>query len=167
MATYYLSQYGLKQLNEEIKQAKEKSKEILKKKAEAFSGDTNSWHDNAAFDEAVRLEYNINADIENLINIRNNAIIVGKHYNADMVDIDDTVYISLNNQPFRVKLTGNYLLSIDDEEEDLISTTLNSPIGSTIYKRKVGEKLSYAVDKRVFNVTINDIVKSSTHELNV
>lgn len=50
-------------------------------------------------------------------------------------------------------LTGDINSNIDDN-----SITLNSPLGSAIYGKKVGDKVSYKVGDNTYNVEILGIV---------
>lgn len=134
---------GFGQIDELINTEKEKLKEAVRAKAAAFQNDTNSWHDNAAYDDALEKENGAIMEINRLIDIKNTIEIISKHDDGSAVDIGDVVTIELDNEEiFDVILTGKFLANSKNGE-----ITLNSPIGQSIYKKKVG-----------------DIVKFKTHD---
>ena len=130
---------GLDQIDELLTIEKNKLREAAKQKAVAFQNDTNSWHDNAAYDAALERENESIEEINRLIDIKMTVEVISKHNIPNQIDIGDTVTVEMNGDDvFDVKLTGKFLANSKDGE-----VTLNSPIGNAIYKKQVGNIVSY------------------------
>lgn len=128
---------GFKQIDELIENAKERLRAAVKAKAIAFQEDTNTWHDNAAYDDALEKENSAIIEINRLIDVKNAVEIISKHNDANLIDIGDTVTIEMNgNDVFDVILTGKYLADAKNGE-----VTLNSPIGEAIFKKKANDEV--------------------------
>ena len=135
----FVDKIGFDQIDELLIAEKDKLKEVTKQKAEAFQNDTNTWHDNAAYDAALERENECYAEINRLIDFKLKAQIVEKHHIPDMVDIGDKVTIKMDDDEiFEVALTGKF--AADNRNGEI---TLNSPLGESIYKKMVNEKIKY------------------------
>ncbi len=132
----FVDENGFKQIDELIEKEKNRLRSAVKAKAIAFQDDTNSWHDNAAYDDALEKENGAIMEINRLIDTKNNIEIIKQHNNPNLIDIGDIVTIEMNEDDvFDVILTGKYLADSKNRE-----ITLNSPLGNTIYKKKVGDE---------------------------
>lgn len=155
-----LDKHGLKQLQDEIARVSEKLSDAKKRKGESFANDTNSWHDNFEYDQANRDVIMITRSLADLNVTLREVEIIEKHHIADAVDIGDivTIFDIKNNDEFKLKLNADYEqpLSLDDEIE---TASVNSPIGSAIYKKQKGDKVSYLVGDRTFDIVIKSIEK--------
>lgn len=116
------------------------------------------WHDNFAYDEAMRQERFIVSKINDMINdIPFLKIIDDEEYIDDKVNINDTIEVLIKYADDDIeneilKLTGKYSLCNDDTS--IREVSLNSPIGKAIYKQKIGEKIYYEVRKNRIEVSI-------------
>ncbi len=130
---------GLEQIDELINIEKNKLREAVKQKAIAFQNDTNAWHDNAAYDAALERENEAIEEINRLIDIKMTVEVISKHNIPEQIDIGDIVTVEMNNDEiFDVVLTGKFQANSKDSE-----VTLNSPIGEAIYKKQIGDTISY------------------------
>lgn len=152
----FVDKLGFEQIDSLILQEKDKLKAAVRQKAEAYQNDTNSWHDNAAYDAALEKENESIEEINRLIDIKMSAEIVEKHNIKDAVDLDDIVEVVMDDDDvFEVTLTGKFLADSKNGE-----VTLNSPLGKCIYKKCVGDKLSYtAHSNHKCNIEILSIKK--------
>lgn len=66
----FVDEEGFKQIDKLIEKEKERLKHAVKAKAEAFQNDTNSWHDNAAYDDAIEKETGSIMEINRLIDAK-------------------------------------------------------------------------------------------------
>lgn len=149
---------GYDQFNKELDRLEEISRSNSALGSEVYRdavGD--GWHDNFAFEEAMRESRTIAKRIEDLLNKRKYLKIVDDEVKDEkLVNIGDTVCIELKYSEDDIEkeiitLTGNYLPNIEDEINEI---SLNSPLGKALYKSEIGSSTSYFVnDKEVF-VTI-------------
>lgn len=137
----FVDENGFKQIDELIENEKNRLRSAVKAKAAAFQNDTNSWHDNAAYEDALEKETGAIMEINRLIDTKNEIEIIHKHNNPTLIDIGDVVTIEMNGDDvFDVILTGKYLANSKIGE-----ITLNSPIGNAIYKKKVGDEIDISI----------------------
>lgn len=126
----------------------------------AYQNDTNTWHDNASYDAALEFENACIDEINRLIDIKLTAQMVSKHYDPNLIDIGDVVTLRKNGEEcFDVKLTGKYRADLKNDE-----ITMNSPIGSIILKKKIGEKISFILYNEKFIIEIINIKKEEKYE---
>lgn len=114
------------------------------------------WHDNPAYEEAMRRGRMIEDNIQKMLYEQNNLKIVSNgEKKKDIVDVGDILiarlkYSDNSEDVERIKLTGKYM-----PNTDLNEISLNSPIGKAIYKKKIGDICSYSVN----GVTISIIIQ--------
>ena len=101
------------------------------------------------------------AEIDRLYEKLERIEIVEKTDDENVVDIDDQVTIEVNffgeREICTVVLTAGEIRLFDEGCQNKIS--INSPMGSAIYKKKVGDITSYKVKKNEFEVRILKKVK--------
>ena len=128
---------GFNQIDELIEKEKDRLRSAVKAKAIAFQNDTNTWHDNAVYDDALEKETGAIMEINRLIDIKNKIEIIHKHNDPTLIDIGDVITIEMNGDDvFDIILTGKYLANSKIGE-----ITLNSPMGNAIYKKKIGDEV--------------------------
>ena len=128
---------GFNQIDELIEKEKDRLRSAVRAKAIAFQDDTNTWHDNAVYDDALEKENGAIMEINRLIDIKNKIEIIHKHNDPTLIDIGDVITIEMNGDDvFDVILTGKYLANSKIGE-----ITLNSPMGNAIYKKKIGDEV--------------------------
>ena len=130
---------GFNQIDELIEKEKDKLRSAVRAKAIAFQDDTNTWHDNAAYDDALEKENGAIMEINRLIDIKNKIEIIHKHNDPTLIDIGGVITVEMNGDDvFDVILTGKYLANLKIWE-----ITLNSPMGMLYIKRKLEMKLIF------------------------
>lgn len=113
------------------------------------------WHDNPAYEEAMRISRMIDDDIQKMLDNQKYLKIVKKgNFDKNMVDIGDVlnvkmIYSDNEEEVETIKLTGKYIPNFDFNE-----ISLNSPLGQAIYKKKIGEMCSYSVNGATISVII-------------
>lgn len=113
------------------------------------------WHDNFSFEALMEDGRKLNYQLNQMNNDKRKLKIINdKHING-LVNIGDTIEIKFiydddDYELDSIKLTGNYL-PVDNE------ITLNSPLGKTIYKKKIGSKLEYKVNDNIIKIEIKKI----------
>ena len=156
MSKIYLDKLGYENYLKSLEDIKKEIDDNAKLMSLYVSDDAygDGWHDNFAYEDAMRKEAELFQKYNKKKSMLKDIVIVDKKSNGTVslnmkVELlfidDDTVekYI----------LTGDINSNIDDN-----SITLNSPLGSAIYGKKVGDKVSYKVGDNTYNVEILGIV---------
>ena len=156
MSKIYLDKVGYENYLKSLEDIKKEIDENAKLMSLYVSDDAygDGWHDNFAYEETMRKEAELFQKYNKKKSMLKDIVIVDKESNGTVslntkVELlfieDDTIeeYI----------LTGDINSNIDDN-----SITINSPLGSAIYGKKVGDKVSYKVGDNTYNVEILNIV---------
>ena len=114
------------------------------------------WHDNFAYEEAMREERSVAQKIKNMLDLEKHLKIVNDKKYKDKVNIGDVVellftYNDGSSEREIVKLTGKYM---PNEDGLVLEISLNSPLGKVIYKKKIGDEVCYQVHGNLINVKI-------------
>lgn len=113
------------------------------------------WHDNFAYEDAMRKEKMIQSKINEMILQKDKLKLVEDgDYDENAVCINDIIAVSIiydddDSELEIIKLTGKYLPNEQKNE-----VTLNSPIGKALYRKKVGSTNSYKVNNKELKVYI-------------
>ncbi len=152
----FLDQRGVEQLKQEIRKKELELLNAKKEKGESFVNDTNSWHDNFAFEQAKLRVDSLSYDIFKLNEDMKNVKIIEPHNDKGKVDINDVVIFYNYNieEEEKVFLSAEYTIEL--EKNGIEVATINSVLGQAIYKKGRGEKASFKVGDRVFNIKIID-----------
>lgn len=148
----YVDEAGYQAYLAEIEGLKEKLNQNNKNKASAYNSAVgDGWHDNFDFEEAKREELKIVGLIQKRLDDLKNVVIL-EEVPESVIKIGDivTVRLSMTNEEeeFDFKLVG----SLNTKNEDEIA--INSPMGRAVYKKSVGDKVSYQVGSNVYMVEI-------------
>jgi transcription elongation factor GreA len=149
----YLDQNGYEEYLNEIERLKRKLQDNGKVASSSYVdavGD--GWHDNFSYEESQRQELMIVDEIKKRTKDLNRIVVVSRGTDDSVVDINDIVKISFSpDDEEYYKLVGKYIPNIDGDIQEI---SLNSPLGSAIYKRKVGDNISYYVNGNKINIQI-------------
>ena len=113
------------------------------------------WHDNFAYEDAMRKEKMIQNKINDMILQEDSLVLINdEEYDDNIVCINDIVEVSIiydedDSEIETIKLTGKYLP--DDKNNEV---TLNSPIGKALHRQKIGSTVSYKVNNKELKVKI-------------
>ena len=115
------------------------------------------WQDNFAYEETMKREAELFQKYNKKKSMLKDIVIVDKESNGtvslnmkvELLFIDD-------DSVEEYIITGDINSNIDDN-----SITINSPLGSAIYGKKVGDKVSYKVGDNTYNVEILGIENCS------
>jgi len=156
----YLDQEGYDLYLQEIEDMKEKLVEHQKSKGDAYTSSAgDGWHDNFAFEDNVRVERMLLGQLrEKMEKLKDIVIIERKTSNDSAIDINDVVKLTLIFSEDDVE-TGIYKLVASptpQNDAEYICITVNSPLGSTIYGKHVGETSSYTVRGNAIGVKIEE-----------
>ena len=156
MSKIYLDKLGYENYLKSLEDIKKEIDENAKLMSLYVSDDAygDGWHDNFAYEETMRKEAELFQKYNKKKSMLKDIVIVDKESNGtvslnmkvELLFIDDETveeYI----------LTGDINSNIDDK-----SIAINSPLGSAIYGKKIGDKVSYKVGDNTYNVEILGIV---------
>jgi transcription elongation GreA/GreB family factor len=148
-----LDEKGLRQYQDKLKQEEQKLADMQLYKGNAIlQGDT--WHDNFAFEQLRVQEISQIKIISDLKKQLDNVTIVDKHNIKDMIDLDCIIKTQLTYdindiEVITVKLIGGIPL-LDDE------VSINSPLGQSIYMKKIRDSGWFEVNERKIEFRIID-----------
>lgn len=155
----YLDQKGYANLLENVEKLKARLRENDMGRKDAFDAGAGDGWDSPEFEEIERKEIMILEELRRCYDELSRVVIIERQCNSDIVDIGDTVRVDmyLSADDFEEQLfklvggTPNFDLSAEIKE-----ISINSPIGNSIYKKKVGDRCSYSVGNRQFTVLIKE-----------
>lgn len=156
MSKIYLDKEGylnyLKSLEDIKKEIDDNTKLISIYTSDDAYGD--SWHDNFAYEEARKKEIQLFYKYQKKREMLKDIVIID---NKD----DNTVSLNTKVEIFFIDedTIEEYIITGDIKSNiDASSITINSPLGSAIYGKKVGDRVSYKVGDCTYNVEILNIV---------
>jgi transcription elongation GreA/GreB family factor len=126
---------------------------MYKGKTAIFQGD--NWHDNPELYQTEARERSLMQQIRDMRDKIENIEIIERNLNSDTIDVGDVVLIETifdedDIEEMTLKLVGGD----GDLKCEIPEISINSPLGKSIYGKKVLDKTSYKVNENVFNVII-------------
>lgn len=158
-STIYVTQEGFEQYLKALQDAKEAYAALLKTRVDYGRNSVEDYKTSAYDLEANNLLYNIRSLSESISNMK---IISDENAEESTVNMGDVVTIQFvgDDDVRKVQIVGG---APDIGRDDgIVSITINSPMGNAIYKKKIGEVVSYKVRNNEFTAII--ISKEMTAE---
>ena len=158
-STIYVTQEGFEQYLKALQDAKEAYAALLKTRVDYGRNSVEDYKTSAYDLEANNLLYNIRSLSESIANMK---IIADENVEESTVNMGDVVTIQFvgDDDVRKVQIVGG---APDIGRDDgIVSITINSPMGNAIYKKKIGEVVSYKVRNNEFTAII--ISKEMTAE---
>ncbi len=157
MSKIYLDRKGyenyLKSLEDIKKEIDDNAKLMSLYASEDTYGD--GWHDNFAYEEAMHKEHELFSKYNKKKSMLKDIIIL-KDNNDDLVGLNKKIKILFLDD----NLIEEFILVGDIISKDDNTITVNSPLGSVIYGKKVGDKVKYNVDDISYNIQILNIINN-------
>lgn len=149
----YVNKKGYQQMQKEIEDLKKELHEVRMIKSEAVKQCSGGTVDNFDFEEAKRNEELILGRIRKAYDRLNNIEIVERIEDEEVIDIDDIFSLEFEGEdtPEMFKLVG---VTDNMMQDGYMEITINSPLGKAVYKKRLGEDISYEVNGNTFNATI-------------
>jgi transcription elongation factor GreA len=148
----YLDQEGYEEYLKKIEKLKYKLDEIGKDKSQSYTSAVgDGWHDNFDFEEATRQEMAVRLQIEKLREGLNNIVIVDNKKRKNSTNINDIVELDIDDGVEQVKVIYKLVAKHPDSDDEI---SINSPLGKSIYKKKIGSIVSYTVNNQKYMVKI-------------
>lgn len=146
---------GYEKYLEELKEIEKKLNEVRRYKGEVAIHQGDNWHDNPTLYSTESQERGLMRQLCDMKEQLKYIQIVEKSNDEMIVDIGDVINIALsteNEQPEEmfIKLVGHK----GNFSSEINEISVNSPLGIAVYKKNVGENVSYKVNDNQFNVAI-------------
>lgn len=158
MSKILLDEKGYQEYLDQIEEIRKRINENAKNMAEYASDDAygDGWHDNFAYEEATRIESALYQELNDKLKGLNEIEIIKEDKETNKVSIGAIVKVRFDNDDEieEYHITGNTTSDINDDNS---SITINSPLGSALYNKKVNDKFSYLVNENNFTGVIVDI----------
>lgn len=145
----YMDQHGVDKLDEEIHRLK---KEILI--IDVFNREDTTDRYNTGAEETIRRKEILSTQLTMLLEQRARVIITKKQENSEIIDFDDIVavnYLGTNNI-VTFKLVGGD----GNINKDIKEISVNSPLGSAVYKKHVGDICTFNVKDKEYTISIEE-----------
>ena len=151
----YFDKEGYEKYLEEIEKIKEELRIVNECRKNTFNASEGDGWDSSQFEDielqSDRLKGELNRRYEELSRI----VIVEKHNKEDQIDIDDIVEVNMifsedDSEEMIFKLVGKNA----NLKAEIAEISINSPLGMSVYKKRVGETCVYTVGNRNVSVFI-------------
>lgn len=151
----YLDQDGYNALLQEIEDIKAAIRENNMGRKDAYDAGAGDGWDSPEFEEIERINARLNGELQCCYENLQRIVIVEKHNNQDVVDIGDTIVADMIFTPDDIeKMTLKLVATSGKSDAEIPEVSINSPLGSSIYKRKIGDTCSYSVNGNTFTVCL-------------
>lgn len=148
----YLDQKGYQDYLVDIEKLKEELNQNNRQKSSAYdSGVGDGWHDNFDFEHALREEFKIMGLLKKKMDDLEKIVIIEKDVETNRIGLDDYVKVKLFMNDEEDEFSFKLIASLSSKEDEI---SINSPMGRAIYKKRIGDKISYQVGDALFVVEI-------------
>ena len=153
---FYIDEEGYQQILSSITRDMEEIRKIDRSRSEVHKKGTDEAWDNIEFLDLERTRQVIKNRIQQNRNFLNNATVIKRQESNEMIELGDVVKINLffseeDKEEIWIKLVGT---TNHDLNHDYQETSINSPVGSAIYRRKIGEKVSCQINNSLCFIEI-------------
>lgn len=109
------------------------------------SAQADTWHDNAAFDQASEDVRNLQAQLAQLTKARNDAEVV-EQSDSGTIGIGSKVTVKYDDGDIETLIVdGRSMNVISDGDNEVMRVSTSSPVGAALIGRHAGDAVSYAV----------------------
>ena len=159
MSKIYLDKLGYENYLKSLEDIKKEIDDNAKLMSLYVSDDAygDGWHDNFAYEETMRKEAELFQKYNKKKSMLKDIVIVDKEFNGTVSLNTKVELLFIDDEEIEEYIiTGDINSNIDDN-----SITINSPLGSAIYGKRVGDKVSYKVGENTYNVEILNIITNN------
>ncbi len=156
-----LNKQGYEEYLHEIEKKEKQLAELrmYKGKDAIYQGD--NWHDNPTLYQAELQEKSLMLEISEMKRRLKDIKIVENLGNEELIDIGDIVKVDMifsENDREEIILILVATSPKSDLDSGIKEVSINSPIGSAVYHKKIGEIATYKVQDRTFTIQIKEKV---------
>ena len=143
----YILQDEYEHLLQQKQNLEKQYKEESLRKRNACEQWAETWHDNADYEEAEYQQKILSSRINTISNIiRNTKILVKENLSKEIVQIWSEVTVLIDNT------RHTYIIGWNPTLPSRVS--YQSPLGSTLFNKKIGSKISFSHNNKVKKITI-------------
>ena len=155
MEPIYLDQNGYNELLKKIEKLKEAIQVNNMGRKNAFDASAGDGWDSPEFEEIERTNMRLNGELRNMYESLNMVVIIEKHNNQEIVDIGDIILADMIFSPDDMEeMTFKLVGASGNFDSEIQEISINSPLGSAVYKKKIGDTCSYSVNDRNFSILL-------------
>lgn len=157
--TIYLDQQGYNEFLKSIERIENALKKNNMGRKEAFDSGAGDGWDSPEFEEIERNNTRLTGELLRKKDELSRIVIIEKHNNQETVDVGDVILVDMiyavdDTEEMTLKIVGGDV-NID---ADIQEVSINSPLGSSVYKKQIGDTCYYSVNDRNFSVMIKEKV---------
>lgn len=161
----YLDRDGYDKLLQQIDDTKEAIRKNNSERKSAFDAGAGDGWDSPEFEEIERVHMRLTGELNSLYADMQRTIIIEKHNDDDIIDIGDVIVSDMIfSEDDKEELTFKLVGANGNLKAEIQEISINSPLGSSVYKKRVGDTCSYSVNGRSFSVYLKqklDLTKVS------
>ncbi len=144
MILRYFLRHDLIELEKKVRALQAEIVEVGSRISEACDQGAETYHDNAPFEEAVRHQQILSAQLSNILSILRGAQPIDPPQSPKTVCVGTKVLVIFDNEEKPVELTiGSFRNALN--EDDIVSYV--SPLGQSLIGAKPGDSCSYVLQK--------------------
>lgn len=155
-----LNQQGYEDFLKEIARKEKELADLRIYKGQDAILQGDNWHDNPTLYQTESQERTLMKEIAEMKHkLQNGVEIVETLEDADLIDVGDIVKI---NMIFSADNIGEAIFKLVatlpsfDMESEIKEVSINSPIGQAMYRKKIGDVVSYKVNDRTFTIKLKE-----------
>lgn len=151
----YLDKEGYEKYLEEIEKIKEELRIVNAGRKNAFDAGAGDGWDCPEFEDIERQSARLTGELNHRYKELSKIVIVEKHNKEDQIDIGDIVVVNMifsedDSEEMTFKLVG----MSGNLNAEITEVSINSPLGMSIYEKKVGDTCVYKVGNNEVSVFI-------------
>ena len=154
---FYVDKEGYQELLSAIEEQKAKIRDNNLGRKNAFDASAGDGWDSPDFEEIERMDHMLNGELRRKCELLDRAVIIEKHNDDTIIDIGDVIQSELifsedDREPFVFKLVATE----SDINAEIQEVAINTPMGSAVYRKKIGDTVPYTVGENTFSVFLQE-----------
>lgn len=156
---HYYTKSALEALQGRLTDTEAELAEALLEIGAAAEADSNTWHDNAAFDAANEEVRRLMGQKAQLVNLLSRATLHEETNNGSVgVGSRVNVLFEGDDEPETIEIGGHHVVrNPNDDGYDAEVVSSESPLGAALLGAKIGEVLTYQVGGRSISLVIKGV----------
>ena len=153
--TIYMDQSGYDSYLKKIEAVKNAIKENNSGRREEFDAGAGDGWDSPEFEEIERVNNRLNGELQKMYQNLQKIVIIEKHNDEDVIDIDDVIVADMTMPSGSFKeITFKLVGAVGNLDSEIQEVSINSPMGSSVYRKKIGDICGYSVGDRKFSLLL-------------
>lgn len=161
----YLDKKGYENYLKEIEEIKLKLSNVNSGRKDAFEASAGDGWDSPEFEEIERQERMIMGELQRKYEALKRIVVIEKHNEEDVIDIGDTLITEIVFSDEDSEELIFTLVGFDGNiKADIQEISINSPLGKSVYKKKIGDTCSYNVNGNNISVIVKEKMDLETEK---